>query len=186
MRKLGRSWLLLAGVPLLNACGAAQPSAPEAALPAAATAEGDAAVSARGWGPATPPFQLEVVLRGDTGFGLVRFRQPNDGTKVIHLDTWVRDLLPDTAYLLQRAVDGPPTLPVDGVCSSQGWLTLGKGLVPQDLLTDAGGTAREALWRDVSAVTTGARFDIHFRVVEKATGAVALESDCSQYVVEGD
>jgi hypothetical protein len=31
------------------------------------------------WGPETPSFNLEVILRGE-GFGLVKFRQPNDGT----------------------------------------------------------------------------------------------------------
>src|SRR4051812_16676916 len=54
--------------------------------------------------PATPPFNDEIVLRGD-GFGLVKFRQPKDADKIVYLDTWVRDLAPNTAYLLQRAVD---------------------------------------------------------------------------------
>ena len=56
------------------------------------------------WGPETPSFNLEVVLRGE-GFGLVKFRQPNDGTFIVNLDVWVRGLLPNTSYLLQRAVD---------------------------------------------------------------------------------
>src|SRR5262245_22165535 len=54
------------------------------------------------WGPETPRFNLEIVLRGD-GFGLVRFRQPNDDVRVVDLDVWVRDLAPNTSYLLQRA-----------------------------------------------------------------------------------
>ncbi len=31
----------------------------------------------QGWGPETPHFNLQVILRGD-GFGLVKFPQPND------------------------------------------------------------------------------------------------------------
>src|SRR5437870_3212580 len=45
------------------------------------------------WGPETPNFNLEVVLRGD-GFGLGKFRQPNDADKIVYLDTWVADPLP--------------------------------------------------------------------------------------------
>src|SRR5690349_24405098 len=78
------------------------------------------------WGPETPNFNLEVVLRGD-GFGLVKFRQPNDDALIIYLDTKVRGLEPNTAYVLQRAADTN----LDGICSSTGWLTLGKGLVAQ-------------------------------------------------------
>jgi hypothetical protein len=43
------------------------------------------------WGPETPNFNLEVILRGQ-GFGHVKFRQPNDDEKIVYLDTWVRDL----------------------------------------------------------------------------------------------
>ena len=52
------------------------------------------------WGPETPHFNNEIVLRGD-GFGLVKFRQPNDADRIVYLDTWVRDLAPNTAYTLQ-------------------------------------------------------------------------------------
>src|ERR671937_2975434 len=82
------------------------------------------------WGPETPPFNIEVILRdvaGGPGFGHVEFRQPNDADKIVYLDTWVRDLAPNHAYLLQRAVDTN----LDGTCTSAAWLTLGKGLVAQ-------------------------------------------------------
>jgi hypothetical protein len=52
---------------------------------------------------------LPKVLRGE-GFGLVKFRQPNDADQIVYLDTWVRDLSPNTSYLLRHghlAVDGP-------------------------------------------------------------------------------
>jgi hypothetical protein len=130
------------------------------------------------WGPETPHFNLEVVLRGD-GFGLVRFRQPNDDARIVYLDTWVRDLAPNTSYLLQRAVDAN----VDDNCTSTAWLTLGRGTQPQSITTDAAGTGREQLFRDLGAFAVGSRFDIHFRVIEEATGAVVLTSQCYQFTV---
>ncbi len=139
---------------------------------------GPAFDAAQPWGPETPNFNLEVVLRGD-GFGLVKFRQPNDADKIVYLDTWVRDLAPNTSYLLQRAVDTN----VDDDCTSTGWLTLGKGLQPQAITTDASGTGREQLFRNLAAFPVGSRFDIHFRVIDAATGAVVLKSDCYQFTI---
>jgi hypothetical protein len=133
------------------------------------------------WGPETPNFNLEVVLRdvtGGPGFGLVKFRQPNDVDKIVYLDTWVRGLAPNHSYLLQRAVD---TL-VDGSCMSTAWLTLGKGLVPQAIATDENGTGRENLFRNLPSAV-GSQFDIHFRVIDAATMAVVLESGCYQFTV---
>ncbi len=130
------------------------------------------------WGPETPNFNLEVVLRGD-GFGLVKFRQPNDDALVIELDTKVRGLEPNTAYVLQRAADTN----LDGICSSTSWLTLGKGLVPQTITTDDRGTGEEILFRSVAALGVGATFDIAFRVVNVATAAVVLTSDCYRYTI---
>jgi hypothetical protein len=130
------------------------------------------------WGPETPNFNLEVVLRGD-GFGLVKFRQPNDDALIINLDTKVRGLEPNTAYVLQRAADTN----LDGICSSTSWLTLGKGLVPQTITTDDRGTGEESLFRDVGALGAGATFDIAFRVVNVATSAVVLTSDCYRYTI---
>jgi hypothetical protein len=135
-----------------------------------------AAAHADGWGPATPNFNLEVVLQPaadgpSDGFGLVKFRQPKDDAKVIYLDTWVRDLAPGT-YSLQRAVDTT----VDDVCPTSGWVSLGP------IIVDDSGVGRAALSRDVSMVPTGREFDIVFQVVD-AAGSAMLESDCYQYVV---
>src|SRR3989442_15510966 len=121
------------------------------------------------WGPETPYFNLEVVLRGE-GFGFIKFRQPNDDAFIVYLDVWVRDLAPNTSYLLQRAVDTN----VDDNCTSTAWLTLGRGLQPQSITTDASGTGREQLFRNLAAFPVGSRFDIHFRVIDAATGAVVL------------
>src|SRR5438128_1082182 len=130
------------------------------------------------WGPETPNFNLEVILRGE-GFGRVKFRQPNDEAFIVYLDVWLRDLAPNTTYLLQRAVDTN----VDDDCTSTAWLTLGKGLQPQAITTDASGTGREQLFRNLAAFPVGSRFDIHFRVIDAATGAVVLTSACYQYTI---
>jgi len=126
-----------------------------------------------------PPFNIEARLSGD-GFGLVTFRQQRDpSANIISLGVWVRDLLPNTAYSLQRAVD--PVL--DDVCTGTNWLTLGKGLTPASIETDGTGTGRADLWRDLSALAPGLAFDIHFRVIENATAHVALETGCHRFVV---
>ena len=129
-----------------------------------------------------PTFNLEVILRGEDGrLGHIKFRQDVDPSKIIVLDTWVRDLQPNHQYLLQRAVDAANV--VDGNCTSTSWLTLGKGLTPQSILTDDSGRGDEELWRDVSAVASGTAFDIHFRIVDATTMSVVLTSNCYQYVV---
>lgn len=132
------------------------------------------------WGPESPNFNLEVILRGaDGAFGLVKFRQPNDADLIIYLDSWVRSLAPNTNYLLQRAVDTN----IDGNCTGTGWLTLGKGTMPQAIVTDDQGTGRAELFRNVAAFPVGSRFDIHFRVIEAASSAVVLESGCYQFTI---
>jgi hypothetical protein len=162
---------------LLAACDSSTtlPSDPSATIQAAKVSDP--------WGPEYPPFNLEAVLRspdGSNGFGLVRFRQPNGGGKVVYLDTWVRDLAPGTSYRLQRAVDGV----VDGVCTSaSGWLTLGVGLTPQAIVTDDRGTGRAELSRDLGAFADGARFDIHFRIIDDASGSVVLQTECYEFAI---
>jgi hypothetical protein len=132
--------------------------------------------------PTNPNFNLEVILRGEgKSFGHVKFRQDNDADKIIDLGVWVRDLEPNHPYLLQRAVDTPPA---DGSCSSIAWLTLGKGLVSQAILTDDNGTGEEDLWRQLpSSTLTGTTYDIHFQIIDALTNAVVLTSDCYQYSV---
>jgi hypothetical protein len=163
---------------LLTACADPNPGLTELTGSASATISPAVAQV-----PADPQFNLEVILRsptGDRGFGHVKFRQPKDELLIIRLGTWVRDLAPNSSFVLQRAVDAE----LDGACSSAAWLTLGKGLVPQALNTDASGTAREDLSRDVSAFPVGAKFDIHFRVVDAATqSVVVLASDCYEYTI---
>ena len=133
------------------------------------------------------PYNLNVVLRGeaskrgygDQSLGFVKFRQ-NDTVKTIHLDTWVFNLLPNHAYLLQRAVN-PIT---DSSCTSTAWLTLGLGLTPQALHTDKHGFCYEPLYRSVAAVPSGTAFRIHFQIVDSATLETVLSSDCYSYTVK--
>lgn len=146
--------------------------------PVSPAAGAAAAVTTQAWGPENPNFNLEVVLRGNSGFGLVKFRQPNDSEFVVYLDVWVRDLLPNTAYRLQRAVDTT----LDGSCTSTDWLTLGQGLTPQGIVTDDRGTGRAALWRAVPP-QQGSSFDIHFRVVADGSNVPVLQSDCYEYTI---
>ena len=174
---------------LSAACGQSGPAAPSPtaagsgtpASPVAAAEGQTGASSGSPWGPEAPPFDLQAVLQpvGDAGFGLVKFRQPNDAAKIVYLDVWVRDLAPATNYSLQRAVD----VVIDGQCTGTNWLTLGKGLQPQSITTDASGTGRESLFRDLGAFATGSRFDIHFRVVETSTLTPVLESKCYEFAV---
>lgn len=130
----------------------------------------------------SPSFDLNVKLNGNhNSRGLLKFRQDPDPDKIIELDIKVHHLLPNHEYLLQRAVDAINT--VDGNCTSTSWLTLGKGLTPQSILTDDKGKGEEELWRDITAIPSGSTFDIHFRVIDAVSSAVVLTSDCYQYEV---
>ena len=140
--------------------------------------------AARADSPATPNFNLEVILRpaaggSADGFGLVKFRQPKDADKIVYLGVWVRNLAPNRSYLLQRAVDTT----ADDVCTGTNWLTLGQGLAPQAITTDETGTGRADLFRNLAAIPLGTEFDIHFRVIDAMTSAVVLESACYQFRV---
>jgi|SRR5438309_4287493 len=176
-----RMSVILSGLAALAGC-TDQPGGPvDPAAPTAAVTLSTPAVSASGWGPATPPFNNDVILRdvsGGPGFGHVKFRQPKDADVTVYLDTWVRDLAPNTSYRLQRAVDTN----VNDDCTGTSWLTLGQGPTPQAIVTDERGTGRAALWRTLTS-PLGSKFDIHFRVVDAATSAVVLESECYQFVV---
>jgi hypothetical protein len=150
-------------------------------LAALVALSGAVAVGARA--EATPNFNLEVILRPvggpDNGFGLVKFRQPKDAVRIVHLDVWVRDLAPNHSYSLQRATDSN----VNDDCAGTNWLTLGQGLVPQAITTDDRGTGRADLFRSLAALPLGTQFDIHFRVIDGVTSAVVLESACYQFTV---
>lgn len=184
-----RLFVALAGAAAVACGGAALPAAPTSSsrpassgmAPPTASGTPQAPQQAEApWGPETPNFNLEVILRGaDGGFGHVKFRQPNDDQLIVYLDTWLRDLRPFTSYLLQRATDSS----VDGACTGTNWLTLGRGATPQAITTDEKGTGSEELFRNLGAFPVGATFDIHFRVLEQATSAIVLTSGCYQFTI---
>ena len=147
---------------------------------AALTAVGAAVAQA----DSPPKVNLEVILRPvagapDGGFGLVKFRQPKDGDKIVNLDVWVRDLAANGSYNLQRATDTN----VNDECTGTKWLTLGQGLVPEAITTDEMGTGRADLFRNLSAIPLGTEFDMQFRVIDAVTSAVVLESACYQFTI---
>jgi hypothetical protein len=177
MRLRFRAGVFVVFIPVALVSCSEKPALPLA--PGSAASSSGSQTVGSPWGPETPNFNLEVILRAadGPGFGLVKFRQPNDDLLVIDLITWVRDLKPNTSYLLQRAVDST----LDGVCTSQTWLTLGRGTQPQAITTDEKGTGREELFRNVGVLPVGSTFDIHFQVIEQATSTVALRSGCYQF-----
>lgn len=134
-----------------------------------------------------PYYNLDVTLlpvTAKTGFGehaggFLKFRQDPDTARIINLDTWVFNLLPNHAYALQRAVD--PITSTD--CVSTVWLTLGAGLVAQSIETDAHGNGEADLFRAVTSIARGSQFRIHFQIIDVATGETVLASDCFQYTV---
>jgi hypothetical protein len=132
--------------------------------------------------PSGPCYNLDVILNGNTKekhFGFIKFRQDPDTARIVILETSIVNLAPNHEYLLQRAVDAV----VDGDCTSTAWLTLGKGLTPQSILTDAHGNGREELWRDLTAAARETTFDIHFQVIDATTLETVLSSDCYQFTV---
>jgi hypothetical protein len=134
-----------------------------------------------------PFFNLDVTLLpvtaktdfGEHAAGFLKFRQDPDTARIITLDTWVFNLLPNHSYSLQRAVD--PITSTD--CTSTAWLTLGMGLVPQTINTDAKGNGHEDLFRNVTAAARGSQFRIHFQIIDATTLETVLTSDCTQYTV---
>lgn len=142
--------------------------------------KGAALVDGNAQKQAPDPYNLDVELYGQGNEkGDIKFRQDPDPAKIVTLNTKVQHLMPNHEYLLQRAVDQT----IDGNCTGTNWLTLGLGLAPQSIWTNGGGNGHIELWRDLSAIPSGSVFDIHFRVLDAATMAVVLNSDCYQYTV---
>ena len=172
-----RLWTIVLACVGALACSGSTPATPSAFVADAGIKSGSASLPAAS--PAEPPFNLEAILRGD-GFGLVKFRQERDATaNIVRLDVSVRDLVPNSSYSLQRAVDTT----LDDVCTGSNWLTLGQGSAAAPIVTDNRGAGLAELWRDLSAFAPGTAFDIHFRVIATGTTHVVLQSGCYQFVV---
>jgi len=128
----------------------------------------------------TVNYNLDVVLLGSgKSFGYIKFRQHKNETQMIYLDTWVLGLEANGRYQLQRAVDTV----LDGNCTSTAWVTLGKGLVPESIVTNNWGSGVAELFRGVAAIPVGSTFDIHFRIVKENTEEAVLSSHCYEYTV---
>jgi hypothetical protein len=134
--------------------------------------------------PTDQPYDLDVKLfsagKDFNASGFVKFRQDPDTARIIDLNTRVSGLSPDHAYQLQRAVN---PIADSTACSSTAWLTLGLGLSPMSIHTDAHGFGQADLWRAVTAIPRGTQFHIHFQVVDSLTLAPVLASDCYNYTV---
>jgi len=131
-------------------------------------------------------FDLDVTFhtenlkdQSNKGFGFLKFRQDPDTARVITLDTYIFHLLPNHSYLLQRAAN-PFS---DPTCTNASWLTLGMGMVAQDIPTDSKGDGHETLFRAVTAIARGTAFHIDFQIVDAVTMMPVLSSDCYEYVV---
>jgi hypothetical protein len=134
--------------------------------------------------PDDTAYDLNVTLVGEgksaySSRGFIEFRQDPDTARIVDLNTSVNNLEPNHSYLLQRAVN-PIT---DSSCSSIAWLTLGLGLQPQAIHTDAFGNGHADLWRAVTSVARGTQFHIHFQVLDSTTLSPVLSSDCYEYTV---
>jgi hypothetical protein len=139
------------------------------------------------WVDGIPSQNLNVVLADEEikshgwldPIGFVKFRQDNPD-HIINLYTWVYNLKPNHVYQLQRAVN-----PIsDPDCSSTAWLTLGKGLTPQSIHTNAFGFGKEDLFRNISAIASGTQFRIKFQIIDSITQVTVLSSDCLAYTVK--
>ena len=170
--------LALTVIPLLLVACRDEPTAPNVTRSVHISAAADRSTGN------TPNYNLEVLLMpigsGD-GFGHVKFRQAgNDNAEIVDLGVWVRDLAPNTEFLLQRATDTN----LNGSCTGTNWLTLGLGPVAQSIATDDKGTGSQDLFR-ILTVPPGTTFDIVFQVVRKDNlNDIVLRSGCYQFSVK--
>jgi hypothetical protein len=119
-----------------------------------------------------------------SGWGRVQFRQPEDGEAKIFFITWLRELKPRTAYLLQHAIDSV----ADGVCTGgvtnpAEWLTLGTDTKPFTIPSGDLGGFHVPLYRTLPRRLVGTSLDIHLRLIEEETGVVVQRSECFQFQV---
>ena len=124
--------------------------------PPSVTASREADDESEAEGDQNPHYNLNVPLQAKgRASGFLRFRQPNDGVKIVYLNVAVRNLAPNAHYRLQRAIDTD----LNHVCTGTNWLTLGKGSTPADIVTDEKGRGQAMLFRDLTAIATGTTFD---------------------------
>jgi hypothetical protein len=130
------------------------------------------------------PNRHQLVMLHGSGWGRVVFRQAEDGKARIFFITWLRELEPNTTYLLQQALDSV----ADGICTGgvtnpDEWLTLGVGTKPWPITINALGSFHGPLYRTLPRRLVGTTFDSHLRLIEEATQAVVQKSGCFQFQV---
>ena len=124
-------------------------------------------------------FDLDVTFhtenlkdQSNKGFGLLKFRQDPDTARIITLDTYIFNLLPNHSYLLQRAAN-PYSRSYLHQCVMADF---GQGIIAQDIATDSKGDGHETLFRDVTGIARGSDFHIDFQIVDAVThGTCVIE-----------
>src|SRR5438270_1648258 len=123
-----RPWYLLAFAALapIGCSDSVSPISPVAAskvAPASPVLSRDANDDQETDDDQNPHYNLNVPLQQKgRASGFLRFRQPDDGVKIVYLNVSVRHLAPGAHYRLQRAIDTE----LNGVCTGTNWLTLGE------------------------------------------------------------
>jgi hypothetical protein len=121
-------------------------------------------------------FSKRWNVRGPVG--VLKLHQSEDHDSVF-ADLFVKHLTGNTAYLLQASLD---TLGNPG-CTSTVFTSLGADTLPLSLVTDSAGKGSQTFFRDVSSFDSTTTYLIRFQVVDSATNAVALESQCRKVTI---
>jgi hypothetical protein len=114
---------------------------------------------------------------GDGPFGVIKIPVPADGDTTVSLRTKLRNLAPNTGYLVQWAAD---TIP-NRACSDTSWVTVSPIAGLQVITVDSNGNARQTLTENVPAIPAAFTVEVHFRVVDSATKGVTLVSRCHSF-----
>jgi hypothetical protein len=116
---------------------------------------------------------LTAISGQGTGHVLVSPTAQDRPNFAVQVEVNVRDMLPNSTFTVQRAVDLNP----DGVCTqASGWLTNGP------ITTSEGGAGAAHFFVERSApFVSGVRFDVVFRVIGNGT---ELRSDCMTVTVK--
>jgi predicted secreted Zn-dependent protease len=136
-----------------------------------------AAIAATGVAQAEPGLQSKLTAVSGQGTGHVEVSPTAQGQGAVFVAEGaaaIHDALPNTTFVVQRAVDFTPN---DGVCTiapapPAGWITL------TTLTTSAGGAGAAHFERATTPPgPSGFQFDIVFRVMS-TDGTQLLVSDC--------
>ncbi len=126
-----------------------------------------------------PPFGSGPVV----GHVIVSPTAENKGAFAVEIEVNVRDMPPDSMFMVERRVDDPTNDHADGVCESTTWLTnVTKGSTT--ITTSEGGAG--AVHFEVERgkpFNSGVSFDVQFHVIDKS-GTEVLISPCMTVTVK--